>query len=456
MRSRFLGICVLLFFIVTLLFSSSAPGLARTHPPKIHPVIFVHGAVGSGGQFESQAMRFASNGYPANYVDVVDYDSLFITNSMNDVYTKIDKKIAELKAKTGAEQVDMAGHSLGTMVMQNYLSTPARAANIAHYVNIDGMTADAPPGGVPTLALWAGMGKPDREIVGAVNVTLPNQTHVQSATSAEAFVEMFKFFTGKKPKTSWIVPQPPGQVRIAGRAVVFPLNTGTKDATVEMWEVNGRTGKRIKQKPAATCVLGSDGAWGPFKAKGGTSYEFTVLHKGWATHHLYYQPFIRSDYLVRLLVSPPGDIASYMETSRNHTNLAVVRYKEFWGDQGVNNDTLEVNGTNVVTAVLCPITKRVISLFMYDRHKDRVSDLSAPIPFFSQLPFLTGVDIYIPGAEPPSGKVSVVLTPRGGKGKTQVINAPNWASKGQLILVQFNDFYQDITTWQEHVRSLRK
>jgi triacylglycerol esterase/lipase EstA (alpha/beta hydrolase family) len=29
-----------------------------------NPVIFVHGFVGSGAQFESQKMRFTSNGYP--------------------------------------------------------------------------------------------------------------------------------------------------------------------------------------------------------------------------------------------------------------------------------------------------------------------------------------------------------------------------------------------------------
>ncbi|TMA78950.1 MAG: hypothetical protein E6J72_12730, partial [Deltaproteobacteria bacterium] len=35
------------------------------------PVLFVHGIEGSGAQFESQALRFESNGYPATWIDEV-------------------------------------------------------------------------------------------------------------------------------------------------------------------------------------------------------------------------------------------------------------------------------------------------------------------------------------------------------------------------------------------------
>src|SRR3954468_17034871 len=40
-----------------------------------NPILFVHGIEGSGGQFESQNMRFMSNGYPAGWFDQVDYNS---------------------------------------------------------------------------------------------------------------------------------------------------------------------------------------------------------------------------------------------------------------------------------------------------------------------------------------------------------------------------------------------
>jgi triacylglycerol esterase/lipase EstA (alpha/beta hydrolase family) len=100
---------------------------------RIHPVIFVHGGEGSGAQFESQKMRFAGNGYPQSYVQVLEYDSTFTVESMTDVEAKLDALIAKVEHETGKSQVDLIGHSLGTFVDQDYLnSSPARAANVAH------------------------------------------------------------------------------------------------------------------------------------------------------------------------------------------------------------------------------------------------------------------------------------------------------------------------------------
>jgi pimeloyl-ACP methyl ester carboxylesterase len=444
---------VLLLAVFMLPFSASAVAKSVKPMKDVNPIIFVHGGSGSATQFESQAMRFASNGYPPGYITACEYDSSFTINTMADVYAKLDQHIAEVKAETGAAKVDVLGHSLGTTVMHGYLAFPDRAANIAHYVNIDGRTALAPPGGVPTLAIWAGRGTPGREIVGAINVTIPNQTHVQSATSAESFVEMYKFFTGEVPATSSIVPEPQGQVRVAGRAVFFPLNLGTAGATVEMWEVDPATGGRTKKKPASSCIVGADGAWGPFKAKGGGSYEFVILREGFRPHHFYTEPLIRSDYLVRLNTSPPGGVGDLLDTSDHHSNLVLTRNKELWGDQGIENDVLLVNGVNVVSPAKCPITKRVIGMFVYDWHADMVSDPTVAIPFLDGLPFLTGIDLYVPAADPPDDTIEVVLVPRDGGGKTQVINVPDFASSKHSISIMFNDFRQDINTWTEYVQA---
>jgi len=106
--------------------------------PNLNPVIFVHGGSGSASQFESQAMRFTSNGYPHRYITALEYDSSSISDILPAVLAQLDALIAQLQAETGREQVDLLGHSLGTFVSQTYLDTPARAANVAHYVNIDG------------------------------------------------------------------------------------------------------------------------------------------------------------------------------------------------------------------------------------------------------------------------------------------------------------------------------
>ena len=47
-------------------------------------MIFVHGFSGSGAQFETQARRLASNGYPAEHIEAHDYDSLFTGETVDD------------------------------------------------------------------------------------------------------------------------------------------------------------------------------------------------------------------------------------------------------------------------------------------------------------------------------------------------------------------------------------
>ena len=435
-KTKFSALIALL--VIGLVISATPLAIAKK-PPLLRPMIFVHGGAGSGAQFESQAMRFTANGYPANYIAVHEYDSSFTINTMPQIWAGLDQLIANLLAETGADKVDTLGHSLGTFVMQGYLAFPWRAAKVAHYVNIDGASAGAPPGGVPTLAIW-GMGPTTRMIVGATNVYFLDQAHVQVATSAESFVEMYKFFTGEAPEEKDIVPEP-GQVSLAGRAVIFPINIWVGTATLEIWKVNGDTGARIAKTPEAIYSISGDGAWGPFKAKAGVCYEFVLVREDYATHHFYREPFIRSSYLIRLLTSLDG-IAAYANRSDYHSSLLILRYKEIWGDQGANNDILEINGVNVVTANICPIIKRVNGIWVYDKDVDGVSDLTGPILYYFGQPFQTGVDLYIPAATPPTGTISLVSRSRGMPANSRVvINVPNWASSTDRITVQFNDYH---------------
>jgi len=433
-------ISALIALLVIGLVISATPVATASEP--LRPMIFVHGGAGSGAQFESQAMRFTSNGYPPNYIAVHEYDSSFSIETMAVVWARLDLLIANILAETGADKVDLLGHSLGTAVLLGYLVSPGRRANVAHYVNIDGSSGASAPTGVPTLGIWSA---PGRAIVGAEkNVWIPNQTHVEVATSAESFVEMYKFFTGEEPVTKYILPEPPCEVKLAGRVVIFPLNIWVGTATLEIWKVNGDTGTRIRNEPEAIYSLSGDGAWGPFNAKGGVHYEFCLVREDMAPHHHYREPFIRSNYWIRLLTSLPGGIADKVDTSDHHSALVIIRYKEFWGDQDVNNDILEINGVNIVNDATCPRAKLVNGIWVYDKDADGESDLTAPIPEYFALMFQTGVDLYIPAADPPDGTISLVLTPRFGDGKTQVINVPNWASSNHRISVYFNDYVQDV------------
>ena len=428
--------------VVGLLFA--APAAVAKHGPSldqssIHPMVFVHGGTGSGAQFASQKMRFTENGYPDDYVRVFEYDSSFSVESQADVQTRLDSFISQVKQQTGRNQVDLLGHSLGTAVSQTYLnSSPAHAANVAHYVNIDGAQATSPPGGVPTLAIWAGRGTPGRSIGGATNVTVPNQTHVQSATSPNPSPRCSGSSPAGHPIRPNIVPEH-GKITIAGRAVLFPQNVGVPAGTrLTIWRVKKSNGKRIGH-PVATPALESDGSWGPVRVKSGKRYEFVLEQQG-QFHHFFYEPFRRSDHLIRLLTNVPGtSFDLILSRSENHVDLIMVRYKELWGDQGSENDVLTVNGTNVINAATSPLSHRTNAMFAFDQGSDGKSDVSSPIPVFFGLPFLSAVDLFIPAATPPTGTVRVALTSRG-SGPTRKVSFPNYPSSNNTVSVQFNDF----------------
>lgn len=438
------GLVVLVLAASTLALTPAAargPSRGGGDTADLRPVIFVHGSTGSGAQFETQAKRLTSNGYPPEYIALHEYDSAFGVETMEDVYTRLDQRIADLLEETGADQVDLLGHSLGTRLMQTYLrSSPERAAAVAHYVNLDGFPSSGLPGGVPTLALW-GRGDPNREIGGATNLYLENQTHTQTVTSTRTFEAIYEFFNGEAPDTTRLTPEK--DVELAGRAIIFPQNTGVEAGELEIYEVDPATGERRNDQPDATYPLQGDGGWGPFEGDGRKFYEFTIVREGAATHHLYFEPFTRSDYWIRLLTSPvEGGIGALLNVSDQHSGMVIVRYKEWWGDQGRRSDKLEINGVDILNPANSPIDKRAIGVFAFDEETDGSTDLTAPIPNFAELPFITGVDLFIPGSDPPNETISVVSTPRGGRGKVETVNVPNWRSSTDRISVHFNDHLQ--------------
>ena len=423
----------------------AVPGVAAKPPAKPafkqNPILFVHGIEGSGAQFESQKMRFMSNGYPREWFDEIDYNSTRAVADKSEVHQQIDAAIAALKQRTGKRHVDVVAHSLGTSVMYDYLTggpmAAKRRSSVGRYINVDGQNRNP---GVPTLAVWAGRGDPGRHMEGAENVTIPNQTHVQACTSAEAFVEYFKFLTRRRPAND-IVPQS-GPIEIAGKALNFPENRGMAGATVEIWEVDD-DGGRISDAPLASIPIadGSQGggAWGPVTVEAGRRYEFALVRPPTPTLHAYYEPFVRSDYTLRLLRSDA--IETYAGLRPESQSAVNIRYKELWGDQGGESDQLLINGLNVCTPTLCPISKQVNAFFAFDRNRDHQTDLSTPDPVLGRLPFIQGADVFIPGSTPPDGVTSFQLLSRGA-GPLRTLRTPNWESTNDGTIIQWNDFEQ--------------
>ena len=129
--------------------------------------------------------------------------------------------------------------------------------------------------------------------------------------------------------------------------------------------------------------------------------------------------------------------------------MSIVRQKEWWGanpTDAANVDTLEVStriGADVVDAghiingATAPYAASTIAVLSFDIGVDGVTDTSALFPLG---PFLSGVDVYMPATEPPSGTITFRHQQRQ-VDEAQVINTPNWSSQdGHSMTVNFRDW----------------
>ncbi|MCS7480623.1 hypothetical protein ACFFQW_20765 [Umezawaea endophytica] len=396
------------------------------------PMVFVHGQQGSAQQWQSNAKRFSSNGFPNRLLHAYEYDTSVATNDA--AVAGLDAFVADVLARTGARSVDVIAHSRGTTVLHAFLATPERAALVRRYVNVDGRSSATPPGGVPTLALWGSL-QPTGSIGGATNVYLTHLGHTETATSAEGFGYVHRFLTGRDAATTDVRPEPPALVRIAGRAVFFPQNQGAA-GLLRVWELDGRTGARRAARQSVE--VGADGAFGPLRVDGRGHYELVLEREGQRTYHYYFEPFERSDLFLRLQVSGPGGIGDLVDRCPGSSAFTVLRNREWWADQATDNDRLEFDGVDVLAPAVAPRARQVLAGFVFDDGCDGVSVPGTPPVPFGSLPFLTGVDTYLPAQ--PSGTIRVTETVRGGAGRSRTVAVPNWPSDQHTISLQFKDY----------------
>jgi hypothetical protein len=168
----------------------------------------------------------------------------------------------------------------------------------------------------------------------------------------------------------------------------------------------------------------------------GKRYEFALVRSGFPTHHLYYEPFVRSDYAIRLLESDA--ISAYTGNRAGSLGAVIIRYKELWGDQGAESDVVKVDGTSVCTPDVCPISQQVNALFAFDQNRNGQTDLTTD-PVLSNVPFLGSVDVFVPASSPPNATTTFELTSRG-KGPAHTLKIPNWESTANTVTIQIDDF----------------
>ncbi len=439
---------------VTLLTTPSAQ--ADRRPPRF-PIVFVHGNSGSAQQFETQFQRFTANGYPQELLFAYEYDTSVPDNTV--AVAGLSPFIDDVLARTGARQVLLAAHSRGTAVSHAYLADPANAAEVAKYVNLDGRSAEAPPGGVPTLAEWGEWQSPPdpvRGVVGVIggaeNVYNRQLGHTETASSAKTFADMYRFWFGRPPRTTSVLPS--RDVEVSGRVVLFPANVGYAGTTLDVWRLDA-TGHR--RRHVASYAIDATGDFGPLPVRRHTSYEFAVTREDGSVHHFYQPPFVRDDHFLRLNTGRPGQgLETYTKHDPRHVNLTIVRSREMWGDQA-DSDVLTVGGRNVLTPEVAPRsspggvggnTGEVNGLFLTDvgartatgyADSDQHTDLGKGQLFpFDNLTFLSAADVFVPARAGGKGTVVLVMDPRGG-GNRDVVAVPNWPSTDHRVTVAFPD-----------------
>jgi len=412
--------------------------------PSLRPVVMVHGFLAAGDTWASFARRSEANGYCADHIYALDWNTLTGRDVAKALLTDLIDHALEV---TGSDQVDLIAHSAGGGLSYEYLADPVYAAKVRTYVHIasnpealEGAPsapagpADAP---IPTLNLTSSGDKiiAASDIPGAINLKLTTEDHYQCATSAKAFDDVYTFLTnGKHPTTTELAQAHPYDATlprvVSGKALTIGENTPVAGWTVTAFAVDGATGARKDETPEGTFPVATDGSWGPFDALPQTFYEFALTGPEATDRpvHYYREPFVASNRFVRLRALPPpgtlvGALFSQIPYGTEHSVLIA-----FAESQAIvsGRDTLVIDGETLSTAAIAPAARTLIALFLFDKDTDQAS--GDEVEAFKNITpvFLAALDRFIAAED---GE-SVTLTLNGRK-----LVVPAWPSSPDGAIV---------------------
>jgi pimeloyl-ACP methyl ester carboxylesterase len=342
-------------------FAQTAP--AAPPAAQAPPVLFVHGNGDQAGLWITTIWRMESNGIARDRLFAINFtDPLARTDdsvpqpnrsSTEDQRRELAEAIAQLKARTGAPRVALVGNSRGGNSIRSYIKQGG-AADVSHtvlcgvpnhgvYDWADGLgnefngrgpflrglnegESEVTPGpsfltlrsdGNDKYAQADGrfVGKPGTAtgittegpaLKGAVNLVLGAVDHRETAYSARAFREIYKFIAGSEPDRIAIVPE--AQVKLSGLVTGTPggvqTNRPVAGAAVELYRVSAETGERVGG-PVHVSQTAADGRWGPAEVDPSWYIEIVLASAGSITTHFYRSPFPRSSDIVHLRAARP-------------------------------------------------------------------------------------------------------------------------------------------------------
>ena len=362
------------------------------------PVVAAHGFIASGDTWAPHARRFMANGYCRDDVRAFDWNSVSAFTGTSDVQvTELAEFIAHVLEETGAEQVDLIGHSAGGGIAYEYLADAGRAAKVANYAHVGSFPESGPAGpegDVPTLNVWSegDMAIDEKaDIPGATNLRQVEADHYGVATNAETFAAIFAHFNaGEVPAV--LEPNAVEAPMLWGRVVTFGENTPIA-GELTVYGLDAATGGRVDE-PVMSSAIPEGGYFGPLRVASGTPYEFRIQEPGNRPVHYYAEPYASDNPLVYLRGFPGEDSLVGLLLAGLPFDDARAMLVVFSSSRALTfgKDSLQIDGVEVLSADNAAPENSSIAFFFYDVDEDGESSY-APVELFQSFPFLAGVDM---------------------------------------------------------------
>jgi pimeloyl-ACP methyl ester carboxylesterase len=360
------------------------------------PIVFVPGNGDPAAVWMTTIWRFESNGYPADRLEAVAFRDplaakLYDTperfhSTVGEATQQLAAAVAAVEKRLHATKVILIAHSRGGNIVRNYLKHAGGAAQTAiailcatpnHGVLVsdtelvgsefngaspflrdlnaggeevvpgvrfltlrsDGNDKYAQPDGryLGHPGFATGITADGPALKGATNLVIAHADHRETGFGREAFAQMYRFITGREPRTRDVWPEK--TVTLGGTVSAFetglPTNTGIAGAVVEVYKVSPETGERLGNALLRK-VTGEDGQWGPLKAEPKAHYEFILAVPGFPVTHIYRSGFPRSSRYV--------DLRPQLLSKEDREAGAVVYISRPRGYFGVGRDRVLIDG----------------------------------------------------------------------------------------------------------------
>ncbi|HEX7477033.1 MAG TPA: alpha/beta fold hydrolase [Polyangiales bacterium] len=427
------------------------------------PIVFVHGTYAEGDTFARVASLLGSNGYCQDRIIGVEYNSIFVDNPGNSCSDaspkvgcgKIDAAIKQiLAANPGFTQVDLAGHSQGTSHCGTYLSVPSQAAKVAHYINLSG-AHDVKDVETLSLSSMHDLGNTPHHATSSTDptkvktVTFTDEDHFAVADSKRSFIEIYKFLNGGKAPKYDEVQCGDEMITVEGISETFADNQPIT-GKLEIHEV----GTEARKLGTAVTVGKSDapGHFGPLQLKRGVPYVFSGYdNNNKLVGYAYYTPFVRSNYLMRLLApasksdgTAVGGLVAMQTTDKATRDAKSVTAVVRWTGGGFRQDlgaSLKVDGKEVLTSANAGVegyktmnlSGGVAAMFLEDKNKNGKSDLG----LVDNATFIAFSDVAMDATKPALIDFDFIAGSEDSAAAPGKITISNWPSSDVLVNVYF-------------------